>query len=69
MTLKEMKDWMAKTKIEIERAIDEDMPKRIGNRVVRMTKQNFQEEGFFGKRWKEMKKRHLLRRRNRSKFL
>ena len=57
MTIEEMKGKMAQAKIDIERAINDDLPKRIGNRVVRMTKQNFQDEGYFGKRWKEVKRR------------
>ena len=57
MTIEQMRDKIARQKIEIERAINDDLPKKIGNRVVRMTKQNFQEEGFYGKRWKEVKRR------------
>lgn len=62
MTIQDMKDKMAHIKIDIERAINDDLPKRIGNRVVRMTKQNFQDEGFFGRRWKEVKRRQGGRR-------
>lgn len=58
MTIQEMKDKMAHIKIDIERAINDDLPKKVGNRIVRMTKQNFQDEGYFGKRWKEVKRRN-----------
>ena len=61
MTIQEMKDKMAQTKIDIERAINDDLPKKVGNRVVRMTKENFQDEGYFGRRWKEVKRRQPKR--------
>lgn len=64
MNLSEMRDKMAQMKVNIERAISDDLPKIIGNRVVRMTKQNFQEEGYFGKRWKEVKRRQGHKRSN-----
>lgn len=57
MTIEQMKDKIAQQKIEIERAINDDLPRLVGNRVVRMTKQNFEDEGYFGKRWKEVKRR------------
>ena len=62
MTIEQMKDKMAHVKIDIGRAINDDLPKKIGNRVVRMTKQNFQEEGYFGNCWKEVKRRQGGRR-------
>lgn len=52
-----MGEYFARTKVKIAHAINDDLPKLVGNRVVRMTKQNFQEEGFFGARWKEVKRR------------
>lgn len=61
MTIEEMKDKIAQQKIDIERAINEDIPRKVGNRVVRMTKQNFQDEGYFGKRWKKVKRRQPQR--------
>lgn len=57
MTIEEMKGKIAQQKIDIERAINDDIPRKVGNRIVRMTKQNFQDEGYFGKRWQEVKRR------------
>lgn len=66
MTIEQMKDKFAQYKADIARAINDDLPKKVGNRVVRMTKQNFQEEGYFGRRWKEVKRRQGHSKRNGS---
>jgi len=68
MTIEQMKDKIAQQKIEIERAINDDLPKKIGNRVVRMTKQNFEDEGYFGKRWKEVKRREPHRKGHSKRY-
>lgn len=57
MTLDEMKHRLAKATIDVRRAIDNDLPKIIGNRAVKMYKQNFQTESFFGQRWRDVKRR------------
>lgn len=57
MSIEDMRDKIAQQKIAIERAINEDLPRKVGNRVVSMTKENFRSEGYFGKRWKEVKRR------------
>ena len=57
MNLDQFRNCMAQMKIDIQQAIDNDLPRKVGNRVVSMTKQNFQDEGYFGKRWKEVKRR------------
>lgn len=37
--------------------INDDLPDILGQRAVEEFKQNFQDEGFFGSRWKEVKRR------------
>lgn len=41
----------------IQRQLSRDLPKKIGNLAVRMFKDNFQKESFFGRAWKEVKRR------------
>lgn len=41
----------------IQRQLSRDLPKKIGNLAVRMFKDNFQKEGFFGRAWQEVKRR------------
>lgn len=41
----------------IQRQLSRDLPKKIGNLAVRMFKENFQKESFFGRAWKEVKRR------------
>lgn len=57
MKLEDLKSRMAKCKLEIKQAIDSDIPKKVARKMVSMTKQNFQEEGFYGKPWKEVQRR------------
>lgn len=52
-----MKNPFAKLKMQIHKAIDSDLPKICGNEAVRLFKKNFREEGFFGKKWQEVKRR------------
>lgn len=57
MTPDEFKRKIAKMSVELRNCIDNDLPKIIGNRAVKMFKENFQGEGFFGERWKNVKRR------------
>lgn len=41
----------------IRNQLAKDLPRKIGNLAVRMFKENFQGEGFFGRAWKEVKRR------------
>lgn len=47
----------ARLQLEIKQAIDHDLPIIIGNEAVRLFKKNFQDEGFFGKPWQQVKRR------------
>lgn len=52
-----MKSPFAQLKLKIKQAIDHDLPVICGNEAVRLFKQNFQKEGFFGRPWQEVKRR------------
>lgn len=41
----------------VKRQLERDLPKKLGNIAVRLFKENFQREGFFGQRWQEVKRR------------
>lgn len=41
----------------LQRQLERDLPKKLGNLAVRMFKENFQKESFFGRAWKEVKRR------------
>lgn len=41
----------------IKRQLERDLPKKLGKLAVRMFKENFQKESFFGRAWKEVKRR------------
>ena len=62
MTITELKERLT----ALEERIKEDALKIIGNTAVRMFKENFQEEGFFGQRWREVKRRQPQRSRRGS---
>lgn len=51
------KNPFAQLQIELKQAIDHDLPIIIGNEAVRLFKKNFQDEGFFGKPWQQVKRR------------
>ncbi|MBR4787866.1 MAG: phage virion morphogenesis protein [Bacteroidales bacterium] len=42
---------------ELQRQLSRDLPEKIGNLAVRMFKENFQKESFFGRAWQEVKRR------------
>lgn len=45
---------------KIEKALRRDAPRVAGKEAVRLFKLNFMDEGFFGKRWKEVKRRRVV---------
>ncbi len=57
MTPDEFRRRFAGIQIRLAKAIDDDLPKIIGNRAVKMYKQNFVGEGYFGCKWKDVKRR------------
>ena len=46
--------------VNLKKAIDDDLPKILGNKAASMFRQNFQDEGFFGTKWKEVKRRQPM---------
>lgn len=57
MNIQEFSKYFAQAKVEIKQAINSDIPRIVGNRAASMFRQNFQNEGFFGQRWQEVKRR------------
>lgn len=47
---------IARITIELNKAVKK-LPFLIGNKAVKMYKQNFQEEGFFGNKWQDVRRR------------
>ena len=52
---------------KIEKALRRDAPRVAGKEAVRLFKQNFMDEGFFGKRWKEVQRRRVVEMSYRTK--
>lgn len=61
MNSEELKDRLATATLDIKRAINHDLPKIIGNKVVSMVKQNLQTESYFGEAWQEVQRRMFRR--------
>lgn len=52
-----MRKQMAQRMVRIGREVDDRLPERIGNKLVSAFKKNFREEGFFGTKWQDVKRR------------
>lgn len=57
MDIKDFDKYFARLSREVQQAISTDLPPKIGNLAVRMFKQNFQQQGFFGQQWQDVKRR------------
>ena len=57
MTFDEFNKYLKNMTKEVQDAIRKDLPKIIGNKAVHLFKHNFQTESFFGKKWREVKRR------------
>ena len=57
MTPDEFKRHFAGIKIQLDKAIQRELPIKIGNKAVKMFKQNFVNEGYFGEKWKDVRRR------------
>ncbi len=53
----DIKQLMARFSKKLHKAIGTDAPHRAAQVAVRMFKDNFDKEGFFGKGWKDVKRR------------
>lgn len=56
MDFKEFSEEFARHRMEVEKLIHEDLPKKVGNLAVSLFKRNFRDGGFFGERWKPSKR-------------
>lgn len=57
MTLQDFSHHLKGLEAKIRQQLEHDLPRKAGNLALRRFKENFQKEGFFGKRWKEVKRR------------
>ncbi len=57
MTIQDFSHHLKDLEEAIQRQLSRDLPNKIGKLAVRMFKDNFQNESFFGRAWKEVKRR------------
>ena len=57
MTPEQFSKHLALMNERLKKAMNDDIPKIVANKATSLFKQNFREEGFFGKKWKEVKRR------------
>lgn len=57
MTPEQFQQRLKSLKIEFKELTDKYAPTIAGRTAVRLFKQNFQQEGFFGDKWKEVQRR------------
>ena len=57
MTLQDFSHYLQGLEARVRRQMEHDLPLKAGNLALRRFKENFQKEGFFSKRWKEVKRR------------
>ena len=56
-TITDPDKYFAQLAVKVEEAVMHDAPLIIGNELVKAFKQNFQDEGFFGQKWQDVKRR------------
>ena len=57
MDIRDFDKYFARCTKELEQAIGADIPRIVANRGVELFKHNFQQQGFFGRRWQDVKRR------------
>jgi len=57
MTPEEFSKHFAKLEVNVHKALNHDLPRIVGNQAAKLFRKNFQEEGFFGQKWKDVKRR------------
>ena len=67
--IEDFRRYLAGLDKEVRQRLLRILPTKLGNIAVRMFKQNFQDEGFFGKRWQEVKRRGTKGAAGRRKIL
>lgn len=60
MNVDEFQTYIASMSRELKKAVNRDIPKKVGMEAASLFRQNFQNEGFFGKRWKEVNRRRVV---------
>lgn len=59
MTPQEFEKILARHAIRIDKLIHRDLPIKLGNIAVAAFKRNFQDEGFFGSKWKDVQRHRI----------
>lgn len=57
MTIQDFSHLLKDLEADLQRQLAHDLPRKLGNLAVRMFKENFQKESFFGRAWQEVKRR------------
>lgn len=57
MQIQDFSHYLKDLEESLQRQLAHDLPLKLGNLAVRMFKENFKKEGFFGKAWQEVKRR------------
>ena len=57
MTLQDFSHHLRGLEARIRQLLERDLPDKAGNLALSRFKENFQNEGFFGRKWKEVKRR------------
>ena len=57
MTIQDFSHLLKDLEADLQRQLAHDLPRKLGNLAVRMFKENFQKESFFGRAWREVKRR------------
>lgn len=57
MDISDLDKYFARLTISLQKTLSKDLPIKVGNLAVRLFKENFQKESFFGRAWQEVKRR------------
>ena len=55
--IKDPNKYFSRLPVKVERAIREDIPKVVANKLAHSFRENFQTESFFGQKWQDVKRR------------
>jgi len=71
MTPEAFQNRLSKIRLEVDRAINDVLPREVGNKAVELFRENFVKEQFFdGDRWAELKPKTVERKRqNKNRIL
>ena len=57
MQIQDFSHHLQHLQANLKRQLEHDLPRKLGIIAVRLFKENFQHESFFGRAWKEVKRR------------